>query len=209
MVFGQAHCDNATIGVDIQKHGDGKVSSQVKDENEESRMFVENVLDELLSLIVEDSCATSTANYFPEQNIPNIFSEAKNPQGGMKVIEHNASKKSFVCFNKFSVLENEAAFDDEEEFEESEPQPLKNKIIKSGQSLKLNKKKSKSRKFEKDINIINSQMIRCKGCFQTHFPLPKFCRWWNNKHIKCTLVRQEPIKLKKGEILLIKERIQQ
>ena len=86
----------------------------------------------------------------------------------------------FLSYNRFSVLENEEVREELDDFGSCDKIQITSKAV-----AKKNKKYSKgNRKLEKTVESADSnssegiyaEVLRCRKCFQTHFPSRKICK---------------------------------
>ena len=133
-------------------------------------------------------------------------------------------QKSLETCNLFEYLHNEETHEEKEDtnFSSNKENSKRREQIKGdnkSQKKKRNEiqKKTKKRKDEKvqDESVfkrnetINSIVVkRCQGCHFEHFPLPKFCRWWEERKATKKEPRKETRQLSIEESLSVKKYIQ-
>ena len=125
----------------------------------------------------------------------------------------NAVSKEFLSYNRFSVLEieemivdesndsNETLDIDQKSFKKQSKKPQKTKktkdLPKKREEMDLGtsiKPKTEVLKLESSDKIC-SEFLRCKKCWETHFPYKKFCNWSISKDgedIKNTDIKKGP-----------------
>ena len=111
---------------------------------------------------------------------------------------YKASKitMDFKSYNLYEHLENEEEQKGQEEKDEEEEvvtlsknDRKENKIERkcdNDSKKKIDKRNEKVTETnqKKTVSIVEDKIIkRCPSCHVGHFPLPKFCRWWQNRQI--------------------------
>ena len=106
-------------------------------------------------------------------------------------------KESLETYNIFEYLQDEETFEEREETDFSNEKDNFNqgKLINSDNKNQKKKKNERQRKIKKrrdqkvqekslikrNETMSNTLLKRCLGCNFDHFPLPKFCRWWEER----------------------------
>ena len=204
----------------VDGHDQVSIGKNKKDDdtNVENKEIMEDILDELLLQIFEESCSHVDFNMSQITSNVGLADEFELVKKGKKVKGNKLNNHTFVSYNKFAELDNEMDFSNENMLSDSEEKihlkkkqkVEKSKIKKNIRISKLNKKWRKSNELQsiRKKNNTTNHLIRCLGCFNNHFPLPKFCRWWEEKNAKYPSNIKQPTQLEKDEILHINERIQ-
>ena len=136
---------------------------------------------------------------------------------GIKQVKIREILKDFETYNKFTELDieptNQPTFYDNKDNEDqrfenpclSKPNQKKKKLQKNeGPVSKLNtffysKEMKRENSKQKDRLIV--ERIRCHKCFETHFPLPKFCRRTKSSFVNTQTPQDSKSKTKFDESL--------
>ena len=172
----------------------------ISDEKKENENLITNIIDELLFKLVE--CSNE-----PEDDFISVF------KGGKKS-NVKQRQESFKTSNKFFALEIEPTIeeienDTEENFPESK---TSHKKITKGDKGAHKHRTSVSKyispfKPKSSLQIPVARVSKCHKCFISHFPLPKFCRWSEEKHLKISSVTPPSVDISEDTIILVKKKI--
>ena len=105
------------------------------------------------------------------------------------------------CANRFSILEHEDEIEEEEQNDELEQIKRLNSDTKSPKKYKKEKRKEKKKIKKvrvKSVERLQESVLsgtRCKNCFSTHTPYPKFCRWSaaRNKKLQTSVNKEKEL----------------
>ena len=120
--------------------------------------------------------------------------------------------KGIISFNKFNLLTDETVEDsaltdiENESFLTEDKVNVKkdNKIKSEMKSKKIKEEKKSSPKIENYHTKMETILLkRCHGCHVCHFPLPRFCRWWERRNLAKKIHLKERVNPNQKDIPLI------
>ena len=163
----------------------------IHDEKNKNENLITNIIDELLFKLVE--CSPQQVH---KQNISIRSKDDFTPVSKeVKKSNFKHCQESFKTSNKFSALEIEATLeeiedDTEENVAATEPSHKKhdngNKGVHKHRTSML--KYRSPVKCKSGVQNLVDRASNCNKCFISHFPLPKFCRWSEEKYLKISSV---------------------
>ena len=124
-------------------------------------------------------------------------------------------QESFKTSNKFSALEIEATLEEiEDDTEENvAATELSHKKHDNG-NKGVHKHRTSMLKYRSPVkcksgvqNLVD-RASNCNKCFISHFPLPKFCRWSEEKHLKISSVTPPAVDISDDTMILVNKKIQ-
>ena len=142
---------------------------------------------------------------FPKQEISKVSFLMNNDEIGVETYN------MFECLQDEEIVETN--FGSEKDNIDGSQQKEANskgekKKIKNGQRKKINRKRGKVQKkspIKRKKTIREIVVKRCHGCHVDHFPLPKFCRWWEKRRSVREVSLHETEQLNDEKMLLVKK----